>query len=214
LRAFEDANGRRATPAERQLLRGLADRFDAPAAEQARPGRETGWEWLAAAVYEAVEAGSAYVAPRRLREILTRWEWEGLPGDDGRRPERDRPAGSGRSRSRRAPAGDGAPSPQSSSPSPDCELAAAEDIPLPHGFGSRRTWEFTASLLSGALDPEPLRALLRGTAIAGYQAGEITILAPDSQQAQRIAGEYRELIARKLGEAMRRPVQERLLITV
>ena len=32
-----------------------------------------------AAVWEAVEAGSAYVAPRRVREIALRWEREGYP---------------------------------------------------------------------------------------------------------------------------------------
>ena len=41
--------------------------------------RAPGWGWLEAAVWEAVEAGSAFVAPRRVREILLRWEREGFP---------------------------------------------------------------------------------------------------------------------------------------
>ena len=83
LRAFEQANDRAATPAERKLLRDLAERFT-PVAENAAgadsdvPG--SGWGWLEAAVWEAVEAGSAFVAPRRLREILQRWERDGFPG--------------------------------------------------------------------------------------------------------------------------------------
>lgn len=83
LRAFEQANDRAATPAERKLLRDLAERYD-PVAEHAAaanaevPG--SGWGWLEAAVWEAVEAGSAFVAPRRLREIMQRWERDGFPG--------------------------------------------------------------------------------------------------------------------------------------
>ena len=79
VRAFQEANDRSATPAERKLLAGLAERFD-PAA---RAAGASGWAWLADAAYEAVEAGSAFVAPRRLREIMGRWEREGYPHDGG-----------------------------------------------------------------------------------------------------------------------------------
>ncbi|MBA2755334.1 MAG: hypothetical protein H0U40_12885, partial [Chloroflexia bacterium] len=80
-RAFEDANARRLTPAEAHLLRGMAERFEPAAAATRMPdgAAMTGWEWVRAAIYEAVEAGSAFVAPRRLREILTRWERDGYP---------------------------------------------------------------------------------------------------------------------------------------
>jgi hypothetical protein len=88
LHAFESANDRAATPAERKLLRDLAARFEPAAATtiQERGGEDlpaSGWGWLEAAVWEAVEAGSAFVAPRRLREILSRWEREGFPAEDG-----------------------------------------------------------------------------------------------------------------------------------
>ena len=82
MRAFEGANDRAATPAERKLLRDLAVRFEpvAEAAHEERPDVPgSGWGWVEAAVWEAVEAGSAFVAPRRLREILLRWEREGFP---------------------------------------------------------------------------------------------------------------------------------------
>lgn len=82
LRAFEGANDRAATPAERKLLRDLAERYD-PVAESSSGANadvpSSGWGWLEAAVWEAVEAGSAFVAPRRLREILQRWERDGYP---------------------------------------------------------------------------------------------------------------------------------------
>lgn len=79
MRAFQDANDRVPTPAQRQLLDEIAQRFDATAREHGA----TGWGWVAAAIYEAVEAGSGFVAPRRIREILMRWERDGSPdGDD------------------------------------------------------------------------------------------------------------------------------------
>ncbi len=94
IRAFEDANDKPSTTAQRQLLTTLAGRFDAAARESATSS--TGWVWVTAAIYEAVESGSAYVAPRRIREILARWEREGRPsgndaepGRGGRRSPRD-----------------------------------------------------------------------------------------------------------------------------
>lgn len=202
IRAFEDANGRRSTPAERQLLRGLAERFDPAARDQALPDHLTGWSWLTAAIYEAVEAGSSFVAPRRLREILSRWEREGAPGGGGRGTgDGERAKGDAAQNSDVRPGVSPVPRPPSPVPS------TAPDIPLPHGFGSRRTWDFTVSLLSGVIDRERLADLVAGTAIVGYRDGEVTLKVPDAARAERIAGEYRELIARKLSEAMRRPVR-------
>jgi hypothetical protein len=223
VRAFEDANGRRSTPAERQLLRALAERFEPAANEQGRPGRESGWAWVAAAVYEAVEAGSAYVAPRRLREILTRWERDGLPDEaDSRQPSAVSPApkvdgrrantsenAAGRTRGVRKPA---MTQPSVLSPQSSIKLANAPDFELPHGFGSVRTWAFAVSLLSGALEPGQLAELVRGTAIVGYREGEVTIAVPDPAQGERIVRDYGELVARKLGEAMRRPVRIAVLV--
>jgi hypothetical protein len=44
----------------------------------------SGWDWVAAAIGEAVEAGSAFVAPRRVARILDRWLAEGRGDVDGR----------------------------------------------------------------------------------------------------------------------------------
>jgi hypothetical protein len=205
LRTYEDANGRKASPAERTLLRQLAERFD-PAARQSRqPGRDNGYGWIVAAIYEAVEAGSAYVAPRRIREIMARWEREGVPGAVSAPPA---PQSWGE---HDAPVLD-APSVQSgtrerSDTRESVVLGEGPDLALPHGFGSRRTWEFTVGLLGAALDRERLADLVAGTWITGYQDGEVTVAAPTGVQAERLAGEYRELVARKLSEAMRRPVR-------
>ena len=109
IRAFAEANNRPVTPAERKLLADLAGRFSATA-EQAPEGiPSTGWSWLTAAIYEAVEAGSTFVAPRRLREILLRWEREGYPqSNDGQvsRPNSSPRLGRSRRDWRPAPATD------------------------------------------------------------------------------------------------------------
>lgn len=191
LQAFEDANGKRSTPAQRKLLIDLASQFEPAARAAGRPDMASGWVWLAAAIYEAVEAGSSFVAPRRLREIMARWQREGLPGD----PQRRQPRG-------------GRPAQEDDqADQPAVRLGNGPDLSLPHGFGSRRTWEFTLSLLSTVIERERLAELFAGSSIAGYDAGEVTLAVEDQAQANRIMGEYRDLVARKLSEAMRRPVR-------
>ena len=73
IRGFEEANERPSTIAERRLLRNLAAQFDEAAARTSM----SGWRWAADAIDEAVSAGSRFVAPKRIREILGRWETEG-----------------------------------------------------------------------------------------------------------------------------------------
>jgi len=38
-----------------------------------------GWLWIRGAIDEAVDSGSGFVAPKRVREICRRWMAEGLP---------------------------------------------------------------------------------------------------------------------------------------
>ncbi len=208
IRAFEAANARLSTPAERTLLRGLAERFDPAAREQGDRPR-SGWEWLAAAAYEAVESGSSFVAPRRLREILARWERDGFP--DERAARSASPADAAdlpKPRQGRA----GAPADRVGHTSePASALGTGADLRLPHGYGSVRTWAFTVGLLAGAIDRETLAELVNGTAIAGYRDGEVSVAVPEASQAERLAT-HRELIGRKLGEAMRRPVRVAFLV--
>lgn len=70
---FEAANDRRASKLERVLLSELEHAADAAA----RAAGSTGADWVAAALREAVASGSAFVAPKRIREILNRWAAEG-----------------------------------------------------------------------------------------------------------------------------------------
>jgi hypothetical protein len=67
--AFQSANDRPPTPLERELL-GELERDFADAAERAGIS-VTGW--VVEAIREAVNSGSRFVAPKRVREILNRW---------------------------------------------------------------------------------------------------------------------------------------------
>jgi hypothetical protein len=71
--AFAEANGRVASGAEERLLGQIITQV---------PG-VAGWDWIRAAIYEAVDAGSVFVAPKRVREIVRRWAVDGYPGDPG-----------------------------------------------------------------------------------------------------------------------------------
>lgn len=174
---YEAANGRDATPLERELLAELEAAFDVAA----RRAGASGSEWVVAAIREAVSSGSRFVAPKRIREILARWAREGDPIRPGTAAPGATVAG--------------------------MEEAEAPDIPLPHGMGSRRTWEFTLRLLAQVIDREELDRLFAGSAIVGYRAGTVTIAVSSVAIASRLGAEYYDLIARKLSKAMRRSIR-------
>jgi hypothetical protein len=73
IRQFEEANDRAATTAEQRLLAALVRDLEK------RTGLDEveAWRWIGDAVDEAVAAGSAYVAPRRVGEIVIRWSRDG-----------------------------------------------------------------------------------------------------------------------------------------
>jgi len=70
---YEAANDRTATRLERILLSEL----EADAGPPAQAAGSTGPDWVAAALREAVGSGSAFVAPKRIREIVNRWAVSG-----------------------------------------------------------------------------------------------------------------------------------------
>ncbi|MGD9857350.1 MAG: hypothetical protein AB7U20_20600 [Planctomycetaceae bacterium] len=176
LRAFFEANHREATIAERKLLQDLAERFEPAARSCGAPHLNSGWKWVGAAIFDAVDAGSTYVAPRRVREILSRWEREGAPGS--------------------MPIADGG----------KVVLGPNRAVMLPHGRDSGSTWAYVIELLSLVLDGSRLQELFAESAITGFSGDEVIVEVPTEAQARRIDAEYRPLIVRKLGEAMRRPV--------
>jgi hypothetical protein len=192
IKAFEDANGRRASEAEKDLLRTMAERFEPAARAAGHADLGTGADWVTAAIYEAVAAGSAFVAPRRVREILARWEREGID-----------PASVISTGGRSAADGRGTGMP---------DLGDGPDLMLPHGFGSRRTWAFVVAGLRELFQPDQLADLFAGTAIIDFRDDTVAISVPDAARGERLAGEYRELLRRRLSDAMDRPVQLEIVI--
>ncbi len=73
IRQFEEANDRSATKAEQRLLGALAGDL----VKRTGLDEMDAWRWIGDAVDEAVAAGSAFVAPRRVGEIVLRWSREG-----------------------------------------------------------------------------------------------------------------------------------------
>ncbi|MFT4037422.1 MAG: hypothetical protein QM692_04525 [Thermomicrobiales bacterium] len=204
-RAFEQANDRAATPAERKLLRDLAERYE-PVAQAAAttsdadvPG--SGWGWLEAAVWEAVEAGSAFVAPRRLREILQRWERDGFPGAGGSvGVAASAPAPAGASAPMRAPARtESRPAPiaaaEWTAPANRVEApvpAVAEPVNFPvaeMGLGSRQVWAAALDEVArqGRLTRTELETWLRPASLTGRDGATLLLGAPNAVARDRIA---------------------------
>ena len=197
LRAFESANDRAATPAERKLLRDLAARFE-PVAAAAHQERDdvagSGWGWLEAAVWDAVEAGSAFVAPRRVREILLRWERDGFPQprDPGPRrpdPQRSLPVS-------RGPRDDGPPSP--------APLFIIEEV----GLSNRQVWAATLAELGrrGDVSRADVETWLRPAGLIGRAGSTLLVGAPNAVARDRIVSRLlpvlREALAATIGVAV------------
>jgi DnaA N-terminal domain len=185
LRRFEEANGRPATAAERKILKELAERFEPAARECPVAEWQSGWAWVAAAIYEAVDAGSAYVAPKRVREILARWERDGIPTREQTNAETPS------RRTRRAA----------------IALGESRNVPFPNGMNPALVWERVAAEIGKLLGESGATALLGGTAIVGFHDGEVTVAVKSRSQATRLAGEYNSLASRKLSDVLRQPVR-------
>jgi len=199
LRAFESANDRAATPAEGKLLRDLAARFE-PVAATAHQERgdvpNSGWGWLEAAVWDAVEAGSAFVAPRRVREILLRWERDGFPQPRDPGPPRLEPP---HDRTIRPVAQDKLTPPRALTP-----LFTIEEV----GLSNRQVWAATLGELArrGDVSRAELETWLRPAALIGRDGETLRIGAPNAVARDRIATRLmpalRQAIAATLGLAV------------
>ena len=71
--------------------------------DPARAAGDTGAGWVAAAIVEAVESGSRFVAPKRVREICRRWAREGPPDVGEASAVEPLPTPTARGRTTRAP---------------------------------------------------------------------------------------------------------------
>jgi len=174
---FEAANDRTITPLEADLLAEL----ERACASSAQRSGETGPDWVVAAIREAVGSGSRFVAPKRIREILSRWSK--ADSRDGFRPGA-------------AAAAEGV-----------TDGAPPADFLLPTGRSAQTTWEQALRLLSAVIERAEMERFFAGSGITGYQAGTVRVRVASREAAERLSGEYYELVSRKLAEAMRRPVR-------
>jgi hypothetical protein len=201
IRGFEEANERSSTIAERRLLRNLAAQYETAATATGM----TGWRWVADAIDEAVAAGSRYVAPKRIREILARWANEGREGfARSEQPDDDvsqqaAPPVTTKRRSDRA---------YQSTPAATRAAARAVAGPPPAfpieecGLTSKQVWNTALGELRDT--PEFGRAgaetWLRDTHLIGRSAsGGLVVGVSNGLALRRLDGHYRAAIERVLG---------------
>jgi hypothetical protein len=188
---FEAANARPSTPLERILLAELERDADPPA----RAVGASGADWVAAALREAVASGSAFVAPKRVREIITRWagagSWPGAP-----RPALLTPPDE--------------PAPASSSLAPDLSPPIVDrHVRLPGGRSGRAIWEAVLADLARVLDPATFERLLAGSSVTRYWRGTLEVEVSSPAAAEKLSAEYRPLLERQLNERLPRAVAVR-----
>jgi hypothetical protein len=179
LHAFESANDRAATPAERKLLRDLAARFEQVAAtahQERYDVPSSGWAWLEAAVWEAVEAGSAFVAPRRVREILLRWERDGFPQARNPGPSRSEPP--------REVSNHPAPRENVTPPRALAPLFTIAEV----GLSNRQVWAAILTELAqrGDVSRADIETWLRPAALIGRDGETLLLGAPNAVARDRI----------------------------
>ncbi|MCO5178249.1 MAG: hypothetical protein M9890_14940 [Thermomicrobiales bacterium] len=189
---FEAANDRRSTPLERIMLAELERDADPPA----RAAGSTGSDWLVAALREAVAAGSAFVAPKRIREIVQRWAADG-----------DGPRGPGSADDASLAALSGVTASASTSES------TPPDVRLPGGARGARTWASVLADLSGVLSGETFELLFAGSFIRRYWRGMVEVEVASDAVVGKLSAEYRPLVERLLNARLSKPVAVSFHIT-
>lgn len=189
VRLFDEANSRPTSAAARRHLRRVAEEY----ADLAQGADVSGWELVGSAIDEAVASGSAFVAPKRVREIISRWSRDGVP---------DEYASLALKGDSRAPvAGLSVTSRGSDSHMPE------SGVIMPNGVDATVVWEETCRSLTGSLPEDAIGVLATRIVIAAYEAGEVVLEAGDEDVATQLREEWAEQVQRKLGVALKRPVR-------
>jgi hypothetical protein len=85
------------------------------------------------------------------------------------------------------------------------------EVDLPSGQDAASVWDATCQLLAGTLAVPAVDALRGDAAIVGYDAGEVVIEA-SAALAEKLADGWRDVVRRKLGVVLRRPVRIRVVV--
>ena len=192
--AFEEANSRPTSPAERRQLRQLAERV----VTLGFPSQQDPWKLIAAAIEDAVGAGSAFVAPKRIREILIRWSRDGVPAEYAENVSLHGAESSLSQPQNRAVTGvDGF----------GHRLTVIPTILMPNGKTGAEIWAAVEHAMCASLGVPAARDLFAGSSIVGYETGTVSILVTSDSQSAAFTETHLDLVTRKLGSTLRRPVR-------
>ncbi len=211
--ALTMANGRSPSDMELSLLWRVAQDCDAVA--RTGPGPGNGLGWVIAAIWEAVNSGSEFVAPKRVAAICDRWASEGFMSDGRATPAASAPRALQDPPPRPdapapAPAPESAPEERPDSPpaaAAESAKGAEPEVPVPEEEGLR-LWAGVLRRLDGVLHADALGSRTFTAARIAATAGErVTVQAHDGESAARL-GTYRGLIARRLSDVLGRAVAD------
>ena len=214
--ALTMANGRPPSDMEISLLVQVARECD-PAAHGQGYGPGTGLGWVLAAIWEAVNSGSQFVAPKRVAAICDRWAVEGFGSDHRANPNAppvyaDPPTW---------PMSSMSPEPESGSPPPIAITDSVSFTTLPAidvagspaaipGIATsdaegRRLWEQVIHRLQGVLHPEALERWFGAARVTAIAQDRVTVTVPGADVALKLTS-YRGLISRRMSEILGRTV--------
>ena len=215
--ALTMANDRPPSDMEISLLVQVARECD-PAAHGQGYGPGTGLGWVLAAIWEAVNSGSQFVAPKRVAAICDRWVIEGF-GSDNRANPNAPPTAHIPPPSWPMPTLSGEPP----ADSPSLTISDAAPLPiLPEiGYASvpsatmpgtaateaeaRRLWDQVMRRLEGVLHPDALERWFVGARVTTIERDRVIVVVPGADIALKLAS-YRGLISRRMSEALGRTV--------
>jgi len=215
--ALTMANGRPPSDMEISLLVQVARECD-PAAQTQGYGPGTGLGWVLAAIWEAVNSGSQFVAPKRVAAICDRWIIEGF-GSDNRANPNAPPTVHTPPPTWPMPTMSGEPPPAA----PPVAFTDSASLSLPSEIGdasaapattpgdavteaeARRLWEQVMRRLEGVLHPDALERWFIGARVTTIEHDRVVVAVPGADIALKLAS-YRGLISRRMSEALGRTV--------
>lgn len=186
VRLFEEANDKPATQAQKRHLRNIASDF----ADVAQRIDRSGWALVGLAIDEAVAAGSSFVAPRRIREILARWRRDGIPADIAR------------------------PAHPRDIPARDDEAAVTASLEFSHRTDRwqldddpAQVWARACESLKGSIRADARHRMQQEATLVGYDDGTVAIVTSAPDLAERMGNDWQSAIERKLSVIIRKPVR-------
>lgn len=215
--ALTMANGRPPSDMEISLLVQVARECD-PAAQAQGYGPGTGLGWVLAAIWEAVNSGSQFVAPKRVAAICDRWVIEGFGADNRANPSAPpvytappswpMPTMSGEPPASAPPAvslSDSGPLPTLAETGYTGILPGAAPGTAATDAERRRLWEQVTHRLEGVLHPDALQRWFTEARVTAIEHDRVTVTVPGADVALKLAS-YRGLISRRMSEALGRTV--------